>query len=121
MHPILHLAAQRPTEYHRGLAHGLGLAIEQIRRLPNEQPVITSSSLRALVRRIQAITDGIRHNAWKEADELLTHTTAPPIPRGERPNHLPVVGRAGEETLINNSQTTIPQRIPHSHHSVRRS
>lgn len=117
MHPILHLAPQREPEYRRGLAHGLTLAMEQLHRLAGGQPLLTASSLRALTHRLQALKETIQHGSWKEANQLVRHETAPPIPADERPIHQPVLGRAAEERTFDDRpyQLTPPHR-----HIVRR-
>lgn len=96
MHPILHLAPQREPEYRRGLVHGLALAVDQLRQLAGGQPFLTPSSVLALARRLKAISDTIRREAWKEADQLFRHEIAPPVPTAERPVHRPVLGRVAE-------------------------
>lgn len=97
MHPILHLAAQRHPEYRRGLTHSLSLAVEQLHHLMGCQPLITRSSLITLSHRLNAIITAIRLEAWQEADRLLRHETAPPIPADEHPASHP-------------AQATLPQR-----------
>ena len=96
MHPILHLAPQRTPEYHRGLAHGLTLATDQLRQLAQSHTLLTSSSALALAQRLQAISDTVRREAWTEAHQLFQHEIAPPLPTGERLVHRPIIGRAAE-------------------------
>lgn len=96
MHPILHLAPQRTPEYHRGLAHGLVLAADQLRQLAQSHTLLTSSSVLSLAQRLQAISDTVRREAWTEADQLFQHEIAPPMPTGERPAYRPVISRTAE-------------------------
>lgn len=96
MHPILHLAPQRTPEYHRGLAHGLTLAADQLRQLAQGHVVLPPSSIVALARRLTAISDSVRREAWTEAHQLLQHEIAPPTPTGERPVRRPVISRAAD-------------------------
>lgn len=121
MHPILQLGEGRHPEYHRGLAHGLQLALDQLRLLHRgHTSLITLSCIKAVSRRLQAVADAIRSRAWTKADAFLSHTLAPPIPPTQRPTHLPVLGRAA----INDEPPTdhVP-RAPaiHPSHPHRRS
>jgi len=97
MHPILHLAPQRTPEYHRGLAHGLTLAADQLRQLAQGHAFLPPSSIMALARRLTAIGDTVRREAWTEAHQLFQHEIAPPMSTGERPVHRPVIGRDAEK------------------------
>lgn len=127
MHPILHLAPQRHAEYRRGLAHGLALAIDQLRQLASSHPLLTSSSVSALARRLQAISDTVRREAWTEANQLIRHEIAPPLPTHERPVHRPVMGRAAEENTMTASPASplhhirSTSRDDHDPHLLRRS
>lgn len=115
MHPILKLSPQRPAEYHRGLAHGLQLACEQLTLLTHsKRPVVTTSVLRALHRRLQALDRTIRTKDWEHAHTLLTHQTAPPVPVSDRPFHVPFLGRAAAED--NGACDTTPD-IPEPRHA----
>ena len=122
MHPLLKLSQLRPPEYHRGLAHGLQLALDQLRLLESgDRIVVTLSCIRALHRRLDAIGAAIRAKDWNRTDALLEHKITPPIPTSEPHVHVPWLGHTASEDAGPNHGPAQPaiQQLPH--HSHRRS